>query len=385
MPKGTRVSRCVDKVKKSKDEGAAIAICQDSTKQGYATGKALKEALAKQFGSQGSKLSRTSSRHTTNPGESKAEARDDAEKFTRKHGQQASQTHKQTGKIPGPKPGEKKVEEAIQAALVGIGRAAAGMVKKKAAKKAITSAQGVATGGDTAKKQAELGQQAASDKDLEENKMNNAYVRTLMETHGARKMTPDEREGARRLAGHGRDKPGEEGKPVSPKKRTRASEKTQAAAARAEKKEADANNAAARRSTMKDHTEYHRIGALMAEAMGLIEAHQSHIDPESKKEVARGDADAGFPGPGARRIGGKKKGTSDIKDPKIKSDAEAAGKRVQAKVPGAKPEKMARKNLVGAAMLHNRKQPQNNPPESRADARADAREDKRRRMAPGDK
>ena len=46
MPKGTRVSRCVDKVKKSKDEGAAIAICQDSTKQGYATGKKLKESIA---------------------------------------------------------------------------------------------------------------------------------------------------------------------------------------------------------------------------------------------------------------------------------------------------------------------------------------------------
>ena len=47
MPKGTKVSRCVDKVKKSKDEGAAIAICQDSTNQGYATGRKLKESIAK--------------------------------------------------------------------------------------------------------------------------------------------------------------------------------------------------------------------------------------------------------------------------------------------------------------------------------------------------
>jgi len=46
MPKGTRVSRCVDKVKRSKDEGAAIAICQSSTNQGYASGKKLKEAIA---------------------------------------------------------------------------------------------------------------------------------------------------------------------------------------------------------------------------------------------------------------------------------------------------------------------------------------------------
>ena len=47
MPKGTKVSRCVDKVKKSEGEGAAIAICQDSTKQGYATGRKLRESIAK--------------------------------------------------------------------------------------------------------------------------------------------------------------------------------------------------------------------------------------------------------------------------------------------------------------------------------------------------
>ena len=46
MPKNTRVHRCVDKLKKAKEEGAAIAICQASTKQGYATGKKLKEAIA---------------------------------------------------------------------------------------------------------------------------------------------------------------------------------------------------------------------------------------------------------------------------------------------------------------------------------------------------
>jgi len=46
MPKGTKVSRCVDKVKKSRDEAAAIAICQASTNQGYATGRKLKESIA---------------------------------------------------------------------------------------------------------------------------------------------------------------------------------------------------------------------------------------------------------------------------------------------------------------------------------------------------
>ncbi len=41
MPKNTRVHRCVDKLKKAKEEGAAIAICQASTKQGYVTGKKI--------------------------------------------------------------------------------------------------------------------------------------------------------------------------------------------------------------------------------------------------------------------------------------------------------------------------------------------------------
>ncbi len=41
MPKNTRVHRCVDKVK-SKGGGAnPYAVCQASTHQSYATGKAL--------------------------------------------------------------------------------------------------------------------------------------------------------------------------------------------------------------------------------------------------------------------------------------------------------------------------------------------------------
>ena len=51
MPKNTRVHRCVDKLKKAKEEGAAIAICQASTKQGYVTGKKLNSSRAyKQIG-----------------------------------------------------------------------------------------------------------------------------------------------------------------------------------------------------------------------------------------------------------------------------------------------------------------------------------------------
>lgn len=39
MPKGTKVHRCVDKLRQSKKLGAAIAICQKSTGQSYKTGK----------------------------------------------------------------------------------------------------------------------------------------------------------------------------------------------------------------------------------------------------------------------------------------------------------------------------------------------------------
>ena len=41
-PKNTRVFRCVQKVKKKQEIGAAIAICQSSTKQSYRTGRSLK-------------------------------------------------------------------------------------------------------------------------------------------------------------------------------------------------------------------------------------------------------------------------------------------------------------------------------------------------------
>ena len=40
--KNTRVFRCVKKVKKTRKIGAAIAICQSSTKQNYRTGRRLK-------------------------------------------------------------------------------------------------------------------------------------------------------------------------------------------------------------------------------------------------------------------------------------------------------------------------------------------------------
>lgn len=49
MPEGTRVHDCVDKLKaEGKPEGHAIAICQASTHQGYATGRTLKKKVMPQ-------------------------------------------------------------------------------------------------------------------------------------------------------------------------------------------------------------------------------------------------------------------------------------------------------------------------------------------------
>jgi hypothetical protein len=46
MPKGTKVHRCYDKLKK-KGKGSAAAICQKSTGQSLKTGKALDERKRK--------------------------------------------------------------------------------------------------------------------------------------------------------------------------------------------------------------------------------------------------------------------------------------------------------------------------------------------------
>jgi len=50
MPKGTRVHRCVDKVKKSGSKVNPYAVCQASTKQSFATGKKLEELFRKKPG-----------------------------------------------------------------------------------------------------------------------------------------------------------------------------------------------------------------------------------------------------------------------------------------------------------------------------------------------
>ena len=41
MPKGTKVDRCFQKLKRTRGAASAAAICQTSTKQSLATGKKL--------------------------------------------------------------------------------------------------------------------------------------------------------------------------------------------------------------------------------------------------------------------------------------------------------------------------------------------------------
>lgn len=43
MPKGTKVEKCFEKVKKDKPAGQAAAICQKSTGQSLKTGKPTKK------------------------------------------------------------------------------------------------------------------------------------------------------------------------------------------------------------------------------------------------------------------------------------------------------------------------------------------------------
>ena len=45
MPKGTRVHRCVDKMKKKGGSANPYAVCQSATGQSYATGKSLRSNM----------------------------------------------------------------------------------------------------------------------------------------------------------------------------------------------------------------------------------------------------------------------------------------------------------------------------------------------------
>jgi len=51
MPKGTRVAKCVEKVKKKGGDVNPYAVCQAATGQAYATGKTKRKSDKKPVGS----------------------------------------------------------------------------------------------------------------------------------------------------------------------------------------------------------------------------------------------------------------------------------------------------------------------------------------------
>jgi hypothetical protein len=114
----------------------------------------------------------------------------------------------------------------------------------------------------------------------------------------------------------------------------------------------------------------------------LVEAHQAHIDPQAKKELAAGDPAGGYAGPVAR-VYGKKRSSSHIRDPLVKRHAQAAKRRLDKKL-GVTTNPQAQ-HMVQAAMMHKRKtETPGLGRERRQDARADARQDQQRTEAPGD-
>ena len=50
MPKGTRVHRCVDKLRKRMSYSGAIGVCQSTTRQSYMTGRKLRKRTRKRGG-----------------------------------------------------------------------------------------------------------------------------------------------------------------------------------------------------------------------------------------------------------------------------------------------------------------------------------------------
>ena len=343
MPKGTRVSRCVDKVKRSKDEGAAIAICQSSTNQGYASGKKLRESLRRLY----------------------------------------------------------RIDELLPALAARLTTGTAQLAKKKlldaarkrARDKVIASAQGVATGGDTTKKQAELGQQAASDKDLEENKMNNAYVRRLMEDEPTKKEAQKAVKDVKSTAVEGETKPQtiefeKSLRKKTPKKKyfggatTPEDVDTKAAKAALEAGIKGAGKAAVKKGDEADEkeisrrvqsaeqqnawTEYHRIGKIIAET-------EFPKGPTAQRYASRGRA----------RSTGTGRGAAGIKDPLVRREVATSQANIERRLRTKTNPKVS--DLVQASMNRRRAARRGLPQETPAEAKADAQRDKWRRMAPGDK
>ena len=137
---------------------------------------------------------------------------------------------------------------------------------------------------------------AANRNRKDENTMKNAYVRRLMETGPKDAIeadfgdSPQGREQYKKLSSRPKDLSPVQASRANRRRRQMTNHPNADKALKslqqnvADKPEADEQNRAFRRGTMKDHTEYHTIGALMAEALGLAEGKTTGDDAEATGE-----------------------------------------------------------------------------------------------------
>ena len=126
MRKNTRVFRCVQKVKKTRKIGAAIAICQSSTKQNYRTGRRLKNKKTKKGGTRRRRRPRREERLEGGPPTSR-ERRQNERESERERQQRQSNNTGSTGGTPG-------AEEKQSTTSAGTGATKQGGSKSKKVK-----------------------------------------------------------------------------------------------------------------------------------------------------------------------------------------------------------------------------------------------------------
>ena len=314
MPKGTRVSRCVEKIKKQgKDEGTAIAICQDSTNQGYATGRKLKED------SSASPAMKQLMKRTAEIKEKKRIAALMKANKPQKV-DEAAPLVSAAARVIGSRLLRKGAVAAGRGAAQGTTRRTIATGARNLAKnpKAVQAMGTAAEQGFEA-----LKAQRASDKDLEETKMNNAYINKLMETRSpeSRARTKGRKEfgtpgrkgkltdktpaeivarglGQRAAEDIGRARTREtaakdidthhnvpSGPEASKSLRSHARKLRKSAGEKITrgKQEVFAKRSEKRKAAEQQNawTEYQKIGALMAEAMGLVEGKTTGADPRA--------------------------------------------------------------------------------------------------------
>jgi len=220
MPKGTKVHRCVDKIKRSGKGVNPYAVCQASTKQSFATGKKLSEGEA--TGEVPEKTGKKVGAALTKGAGTVRGATNIAGRIEKRFGKKAKEEY-MAGITKGADPDEKLTSDSMIYTykkmanyLLGEAVAAVAPVVRAVAKNPrAVKAIGAAGTGATRIATKALKAQKASDDDLEENKIKNPYVKKLMETNTENTETVDE--GVKKVIGWIKGKLSGGGKKVKPK------------------------------------------------------------------------------------------------------------------------------------------------------------------------